>query len=74
MKNTTSHHNFESSINTYINIIQNPAPIFKNHKKKFNTNLIDIHLLIIHDFIQISISQLEITQMIISIHIICISK
>jgi hypothetical protein len=54
--------------------MQNLSPTFKNLKNKFNIIRINIHLLIKHDFIQIFVSQLEITLKIISTCIIYIFK
>ncbi len=74
MKNITSCHNSKSYTNSCIDAMQNLSPTFKNLKNKFNIIRINIHLLIKHDFIQIFVSQLEITLKIISTCIIYIFK
>jgi hypothetical protein len=54
--------------------MQDPPPIFKNPKNILNANSTNIYLLVEHDFIQISINWLEITQKVISTCITYISK
>ncbi len=54
--------------------MQNPPPIFKNPKNILNVNFTNIHLLIKHDFIQISINRFEITQKVVLIRITYIYK
>jgi hypothetical protein len=54
--------------------MQDPPPAFKNPKSILNPNSTNIHLLVEHDLMQISINWFEIMQKVTSACITCISK